>query len=204
MHVAGGGLPDGGRRTERITETIRNRPDLVLLPVLADGTTTPAGGLTAIHGDLTMGIIDTVPDVVIRPSTATPDHTFEVMLPGAGALRTEADWRELPEILTTVVVARADLLRARTALATMLRLARITPPPAERLGSLEDDLEELRIGAVEVAELEAGTTRPSPAATRFATGRPTAPATAGRVPQRPLKRNEPVDGGTRPGRRANL
>ncbi|MDP9827787.1 hypothetical protein [Kineosporia succinea] len=154
VHVAVVGLEEGSRRTERITETVRNRPDLVLVPVLPDSPATPADGLPTLRGDLSMGLIDTVPDVIVRPSPAAPEATFDVELPGAGLLRAGADWRDLSEVLTTEVVARADLLRARTALGTLLRLAVVTPPPAHRLGSMETDLEELRLGATELVELE--------------------------------------------------
>ncbi|GLY31390.1 hypothetical protein [Kineosporia sp. NBRC 101731] len=154
VHVAVIGLEETTRRAERITETVRTRPDLVLTPVIPGSGVTPAHGAPSLRGDLSIGIIDTVADVIVRPSPGAPEKSFDVVLPGAGVLLAGADWRDLPQVLTTEVVARADLLRARTALGTMLRLARLTPPPAERLGSLEQDLEELRLGAGELADLE--------------------------------------------------
>ncbi|GAA3622236.1 hypothetical protein GCM10022223_43930 [Kineosporia mesophila] len=161
VHVAVTGLEQSSRRAERITEIVRTRPDLVLVPVLSGNDATPAGGLPGLRGDLSIGIIDTVPDVVVRPSPDAPDQRFDVVLPGAGVLLAGTDWRDLPETLTTEVVARADLLRARTALGTILRLARLYPPPPQRLGSLEQDLEELRLGATELADLEQRVSRPA-------------------------------------------
>ncbi|GAB3240334.1 hypothetical protein GCM10027456_06100 [Kineosporia babensis] len=154
VHVAVLTAPESGRRLDRVTETVRTRPNLVLVPFVPGSPGGRPDRSTVAHGDLSLGIADAVPDVLVRPGAADPAQRFELVLPGVGRLGPDRPWSELPEVLTTEVVARADLLRSRTALATMLDLVRLNPPPAPRRGALERDLDELRSGAGELDALE--------------------------------------------------
>jgi signal transduction histidine kinase len=95
-------------------------------------------------------------DVVLRPS---PDHRhgprFDLVLTGSAVLARSIAGADLPARLTTEVVARTDVLRARTmlsALSSLLRDVPLTGPPARWFAY---ELEELRTGAYELDELEA-------------------------------------------------
>lgn len=129
--------PGSGRRIGRITEAVRDRRDLVLLPATQPGTRPDSASVPA--------------DVTVRPTPATPQESFDVQLPGSGLLRTDLAWRDLPLILTTQVVARTDVLRARTTLIGLIHLVRTVPLPP---GSTVDALLELQQTSLELADLE--------------------------------------------------
>ncbi|GLY20151.1 hypothetical protein Kisp01_71650 [Kineosporia sp. NBRC 101677] len=131
VHVVLTDLPSAGRRAQRLAEIVARRPDLVSMPDTSD-----------------------VSDVIIRPWICSPERHFEVQLPGAGLLRASCEWNKFDEVLTTEVVARTSVLRARTALAGMFRLVQIEPPPAVPAEYLLRDLRELRESAAELDELE--------------------------------------------------
>ncbi len=96
-------------------------------------------------------------DVVLRPAgeSSADEQALVVELAGAGTLVRAAGWRELPGLLRTEVVARADLLRARSGLAEMVRLLHELPRTGPDAVRLDYELELLRAGAHELAELEA-------------------------------------------------
>jgi hypothetical protein len=138
------GLPghELGSRADWLTGVGRRLPDLVLVPSSPYSPDEPADWLG-------------LPDVVLQPTSADPEQRVDVVLIGAGLLVRSAPWAELPDLLITEVVARADLLRARSVLAALIVLRRSVPlagPPAERFGY---ELEELQAGAHELVELEA-------------------------------------------------
>ncbi|GLY15684.1 hypothetical protein Kisp01_26990 [Kineosporia sp. NBRC 101677] len=118
VHVALTGLPEAGPRAQRLAELVARRPDLVSMP----------------GGDVTTGL---GADVIVRPSATAPQRCFEVHLPGVGLLRKDCEWPDLSQILTTEVVARADELRARTALAAIVRLVQTADL------AVDDELHEL-------------------------------------------------------------
>ncbi|MBT0769826.1 hypothetical protein KIH74_12890 [Kineosporia sp. J2-2] len=148
VHVAVAGLPAPDLPHAGFTQTVRARPDLVLLVNNDLPRQRPRGALPA-------GVVDTPPDVIVGPVPGTPRTEYQILLPGVGPLRSGIPPERLSEALTTEVVARADLLRARTVLSTMQQLVQAFPPPPDQLGLLELELAELRHGAWELTELEA-------------------------------------------------
>ncbi|GAB3249970.1 hypothetical protein [Kineosporia babensis] len=116
----GPGSADARRLLSRLEDPVRvaflneraarDRPGLVFVPMNED------------------------PDVILRRSPGNVEVLLpEVTPPLARGL-------ELEDVLAAEVLARADLLRARTALAAMTRLVRNTPPAQPRRGVLAPDL----------------------------------------------------------------
>ena len=105
--------------------------------------------------DLELVDLDSPLDAVLQPARERPEQRVDVLLPGAGLLIRSAPWADLAERLSIELIARADLLRARSVLAALIRLLAAVPltGPAGRRFAYE--LEELRAGAGELAELEA-------------------------------------------------
>jgi hypothetical protein len=99
------------------------------------------------------------PDVVLRPAAGPEQrdgaHRFDVALAGGGVLIGSVSWAELPARLITEVVARADLLRARTLLNGLTALLRSVPLAGPAARWFAYDLEELRAATHELDELEA-------------------------------------------------
>jgi hypothetical protein len=98
---------------------------------------------------------DDWPDAVLQPSADHPDQRVDLLLPGSGALVRAGRWTDLPELLTVEFVARADLLRARSALTTLSVLLRELPATDTAGRRLRYELEEMQAGAHELAELDA-------------------------------------------------
>jgi hypothetical protein len=96
-----------------------------------------------------------LPDAVLQPSPTAPEDRADLLLLGAGMLVRGGPWTDLPGVLSTELVARADLLRARSVLAALLERHRTYPgdePGGQRLWY---ELEEIHSTAYELAELEA-------------------------------------------------
>jgi hypothetical protein len=91
-------------------------------------------------------------DAVLQPAR---NQRVDVLLPGAGVLIRSAPWADLAERLSTELIARADLLRARSVLAELVRLPAVVPLTGAAGRRFAYELEELRAGAGELAELEA-------------------------------------------------
>ena len=98
---------------------------------------------------------DDRPDAVLQPSAEYPDQRVDLLLPGSGVLLRAGLWTDLAELLTVELVARADLLRARSALTTLAVLLRELPATDTGGRRLRYELEELQAGAHELAELDA-------------------------------------------------
>jgi hypothetical protein len=142
------GFSESPQSTDWLAALGRRLPDLVLIPADDHGPDK--------HGPDRQGPDDgQQPDVVLRPATERPDQRVDVGLTGSGVLIRSAPWSHLPELLATEVVARADLLRARSVLAALIRLLRDSPPTESSAGRLGYEVEELQAGAWELAELEA-------------------------------------------------
>jgi hypothetical protein len=137
VRLAVHGFPESAERTAWLAALGRRLPDLNLVP---DG-----------RGP------DDPPDVVLRPAAERPDQRVDVALVDSGVLIRSAPWSELPDLLTTEVLARADLLRARSVLAALIGLLRGAPstPPTAAGARLGYELEEVQTRAFELAELEA-------------------------------------------------
>jgi hypothetical protein len=130
VHGFSDSFPDSAQRSAWLAALGRRLPDLVLAPM-------------------------DEPDVVLQPAVERPDQRVDVVLPGSGVLIRSAPWSELPDLLATEVLARADLLRSRSVLTALIELLRGAPPIELTVGRLGYDLEELQAGAFELAELEA-------------------------------------------------
>jgi hypothetical protein len=98
---------------------------------------------------------DSFPDAVLRASVEHPEDGADLLLPDAGVLLKSAPWADLPELLTVELVARADLLRARSVLRALIVLLREVPLTEAGAERLRNEVEELHRGAHELAELEA-------------------------------------------------
>lgn len=145
LGVQGLGLQDGQSLEGQngwLTELSRRLPDVVLVPY-------PSGDDNQhSQSDLDM------PDAVLRPAQDRPREGADLLLLGAGILVRSAPWAELPELLLTELVARTDLLRARSALAALIVLLRDIPLNDSAGRHFRYELEELSSGAHQLAELE--------------------------------------------------